>query len=237
MKIAALLTGKGNSALANKNILPILGKPLLSYPAEAARCCRYIDYFYVSSDSAKILKIAGKIGYQQIPRPAYLSGPRSQHIDVIKHALRVIKAKDGFTPDILVVLLANSAAVKVEWLSACIKEILSNPAYSSVVPVCANADHHPFRAKRINFRGLLETFFDFKGKTISTNRQDLEPAYFLCHNFWVLNVKKSIFSKCGQHPWTFMGNKIKPFIVKDCCDVHSREDLIITENWLKKNLR
>ena len=29
MKIAALLTGRGNNTLKDKNVLPVLGKPLL----------------------------------------------------------------------------------------------------------------------------------------------------------------------------------------------------------------
>ena len=37
MKVVALLTGRGNNTLKNKNILPVLGKPLLYYPAVAAR--------------------------------------------------------------------------------------------------------------------------------------------------------------------------------------------------------
>jgi CMP-N,N'-diacetyllegionaminic acid synthase len=37
MQIAALLTGRGNNTLKDKNILPVFGKPLLYYPCQAAR--------------------------------------------------------------------------------------------------------------------------------------------------------------------------------------------------------
>ena len=37
MTIVALLTGRGNNTLRDKNVLPVLGKPLLYYPAMAAR--------------------------------------------------------------------------------------------------------------------------------------------------------------------------------------------------------
>lgn len=56
MKIAALLTGRGNNTLKDKNVLPVLGKPLLYYPAMAAKTCNLITDFYVSSDDEKILK-------------------------------------------------------------------------------------------------------------------------------------------------------------------------------------
>lgn len=54
MKIAALLTGRGNNTLKDKNVLPVLGKPLLYYPAMAAKTCNLITDFYVSSDDEKI---------------------------------------------------------------------------------------------------------------------------------------------------------------------------------------
>ncbi|MDD4979822.1 MAG: CMP-N-acetylneuraminic acid synthetase [Candidatus Omnitrophica bacterium] len=237
MKITALLTGKASSTLADKNILPLFNKPLVSYPARAARRSKYISYFYASSDSEKILEIVGRIGYKKILRPEYLARPNSKHVEAIRHALREIERLDKLKPDILIVLLANSAVIKTEWIDICIKEILTNKSVSAVVPVCLDLDRHPFRAKRINKKGFLEPFFDFKNKTISTNRQELEPSYFLCHNFWVLNVKKTIFSKNGQQPWAFMGNNIKPFIIDECCDVHKEEDFKKTEEWIKKYLK
>ena len=62
MKIAALLTGRGNNTLKDKNVLPVLGKPLLYYPAMAAKTCNLITDFYVSSDDEKILKAASDCG-------------------------------------------------------------------------------------------------------------------------------------------------------------------------------
>jgi len=234
--ISALLTARKGSTLADKNILPVFNKPLLSYPAEAARRSRYIQSFYVSSDDSKILNCASRFGYERIIRPKSLSRKESKHGDVLKHALKTIRAKERYMPDILVVLLANSVSIRREWIDRCIKEILIREDISAVIPVCLDLDHHPFRAKRLNKRGFLEPFFDFGRRKISTNRQQLCPAYFPCHNFWVLNVKKSIFKRNGQQPWDFMGNAIKPFIVNDCCDVHTKKDLIRSEVWLKENL-
>ena len=106
MKIAALLTGRGNNTLKDKNVLPVLGKPLLYYPAMAARKCKAITDFYVSSDDEKILNAAADCGYKKIRRPDALALPTAQHVDAIVHALGAMKT-DGCEPDILVVLLAN----------------------------------------------------------------------------------------------------------------------------------
>lgn len=50
MKTIALLTGRGNNTLQDKNILDVLGHPVLYYPAHAARKCSLIDDWYCSSD-------------------------------------------------------------------------------------------------------------------------------------------------------------------------------------------
>lgn len=232
MKVVALLTGRGNNTLKDKNVLPVLGKPLLYYPAMAARSCELISDFYVSSDDDKILNAAADCGYKKIVRPAELALPTAQHVDAIKHALQVMK-EDGVEPDILVVLLANSGIVKKEWIQESIENLVNNPEFSASVPVLLEQDHHPYRCKCLREDGCLDTWFDFKNRDISTNRQDLPMNFVLCHNFWTLNLKNSLYSNVpGQQPWTFMGNNIKPIVVKESFDVHDEEDIVRTEKWL-----
>ena len=229
--VVALLTGRGNSTLLDKNILPVLGKPLLYYPAMAARTCNLITKFYVSSNDEKILKVAENCGYKRIVRPEEYSTPTAQHKDVILHALEVMKI-DGVDPDIIVVLMANSGVVKKEWIEESITNILENESLSASAPVKMDQDHHPYRAKKLREDGSLDTWFDFNDETISTNRQDLPGCYYLCHNFWTLNVDKSIKAEMGQQPWGFMGNNVKPILVEDGFDVHVMEDIQRTEKWI-----
>ena len=232
MKVVALLTGRGNNTLKDKNILPVLGHPLLYYPAMAAKTCPLITDFYCSSDCDKILAAAEACGYKRIKRPDELALPTAQHVDAITHALGVMR-KEGVVPDVLVVLLANSGIVKREWVQQSIQAIIDNPSLSAVCPVEKDQDHHPFRAKRLRADGCLEPFFDFINQNISTNRQDLCTCYYFCHNFWTLNLKNSIYSnKSGQPPWSFMGDNILPIEVEDCFDVHDMEDIARTEKWL-----
>lgn len=232
-KIVALLTGRGNSTLLNKNVLPVLGKPLLYYPAMAAKSSELITDFYVSSNDEKILKAAENCGYKRIVRPEEYSTPSSQHKDVILHALEAMEG-EGLIPDILIVLMANSGVIKNEWIEESITNILENEELSASAPVKMDQDHHPYRAKKLRVDGCLDTWFDFSKETISTNRQDLPECYYLCHNFWTLNVEKSIRVKGGQQPWGFMGNNIKPIIVDEGFDVHILEDIKRTEKWIMK---
>lgn len=144
MKISALLTGRGNNSLKDKNILPVLGRPLCQYPAMAAKECELITDFYVSSDDEKILSAAEEVGYKRIVRPVELASPTAQHVDAIVHALGVMK-DDGCEPDILVVLLANNAITKTEWIRESIMNLIDNPGLSASCPVMLELDRHPYR--------------------------------------------------------------------------------------------
>ena len=178
--------------------------------------------------------MAHSLGYKKIKRPDEFGRPDSPQDGAILHALAKMK-DEGIEPNILVIILANSVSVKAEWIDDCIEEIENDSSLSSVVPVVSELDHHPFRAKRSRKDGLLEPFFNFGDKEISGNRQEIGDCFFLCHNFWVLNTEKSIYSDTGQLPWKFMGDRIKPYLVESSVDVHTEEDLIRSEQWLKNN--
>lgn len=234
MKVAALLTGRGNNTLKDKNILDILGKPVLYYPANAGIKAHTIDSYYCSSDDDKILNEAEKIGYKRIKRPSELALPTAQHVDCIIHGLNVITEKEGM-PDILVVILANNVTIKSEWIDDCVDKMKKDMSISAVVPVYEDNDHHPLRAKSLNDDGTLSPYEkDLTGK-ISTNRQDLPKCYFLSHNIWVLNVNKLLNEKNGQPPWSFMGNNIYPYVIDESIDIHNEIDLYIAKEWIKEN--
>lgn len=233
-RVTALLTGRGNNSLKDKNILEVLGHPVLYYPAHAARKTSLVRNWYCSSEDLKILNAAMDEGYQSIIRPVELALPTAQHIDCIKHALSVM-GQDNHMPDILVVLLANNVTVCSKWIDQCVQMMLDDESITAVVPVYEDNDHHPLRAKTVKADGTLAMYEkDVVGK-ISTNRQDLPKCYFLSHNFWVLNVKYLMSGKEGQQPWSFMGDKIVPYLIDESIDIHENADLILAKEWIKKH--
>tara|TARA_Y100001970_G_scaffold75663_1_gene95866 strand:- start:1208 stop:1912 length:705 start_codon:yes stop_codon:yes gene_type:complete len=234
MKILALLTGRGGSKLKNKNILKINGKPCLYYPCKASKSIKSIKYFFVSSDDINILKTAEKYGFKKIKRPKKLSRDNSQHIDVLKHALKVFRSKENFLPDYVLVLLANAPIINSRWIRDCLKIIQKNKEITSVVPVYEDNDHNPLRAKKIH-KKYIKNFLNHKGN-ISSNRQELPRSYFLCHNFWIIK-SSSIFKNNGEKPWSFMGKKIKPYIVNKTIDIHDYSDVILANYILKKKTK
>lgn len=236
MKTYALLTGRGRNTLRDKNILDVLGKPVLYYPATAVKGANCIEKFYCSSDDDKILIEAEKVGYERIKRPYELALPTAQHVDCIYHALDCIE-KQEMIPDILVVVLANNVTIKTQWVEECIELMKEDMSISAVVPVYQDNDHHPFRAKRIDSLGNLIMYDDSKKtEVVSSNRQDLPECFFLAHNFWVLNVKKFLDKEViGEPPWGFMGDKVKPYRIDESIDIHDLTDLELAKLWIKNN--
>lgn len=235
MNVYALLTGRGNNTLKDKNILDCLGHPILYYPANASRHAKTVTRLYCSSDDPKILNEAKKLDHSPIVRPKELALPTSQHIDCILHALKVIESETE-SPDILVVTLANNVTIKSEWIDACVRMMEKDMSISAVVPVYQDNDHHPLRAKTVDSNGRLQMYEKGIVGKISTNRQDLPVCYFLSHNFWVLNVKLLYASNAeGQQPWEFMGNNIAYFEISESIDIHQPIDLHIAKEWIKEN--
>ena len=229
--IAALMIGRGGSSLKDKNILPVAGYPLLQWAAAAAVRSRYIGRYYISSDDDKILSTAAQAGYAKIIRPDELAGDTAQSCDAVRHALKVIEA--DCPVDIVVVQHANVGTISEQIIDDCIDQLLADNSLSSVVPSHEHNEHHPMRAKAVTEAGLLKPFVD-TGESVSANRQDLPTCYFFDHSIWVLRAE-AICAPGGQGPWDCMGTRIKPYPTEGCLDVHSIEDIKMTEDWIKEN--
>ena len=62
-RVMALVTARGGSkGLPKKNILPLLGKPLIAWSIEAALNARSVDRTFVSTDCQEIADISVQYG-------------------------------------------------------------------------------------------------------------------------------------------------------------------------------
>lgn len=229
----ALLTGRGGSvSLPDKNILQVLGRPMMAYPAIMAKQSKLIDDVYLSTDGEALKQVGRELGLKIIDRPPELAQPTSQHRDAIVHALEVLAGQNIF-PEILIVLLCNVGTHRPGLIDKCVQLLLDHPELDSVVTIDERNEYHPLRAKKMGKDGLLEPFLKTEGK-VSTNRQELENCYFLDHSLWALRVS-TCFGKHtdGQQPWDFMGNRILGVPNKGAMDIHTSEDISYTEAWLK----
>lgn len=230
-KNIALLCGRGGSvSIQDKNLYPVLGRPMMLYPLLAARESRHVDGIYLTTDSKRMQQVASDNGAKIIDRPAHLATATAQHVDTLIHALGHLAA-EGISVKYLIVLMCNSATFPPGMIDACIEKLLADPNADSCVTGYVENDHHPYRVKRKNSAGYLDTWIDLENTFVSTNRQDLPPCYILDHAMWILDVEKC-FPPRGQKPWTFMGRNILCHENPGSCDIHSMEDIAYTEKYL-----
>lgn len=226
-KNIALLCGRGGSvSVRDKNLYPVLGRPMMVYPLLAAQAATKIDEVYISTDSIRMQEVARENGVSVINRPSGLATATSQHVDTLIHALEHFRNED-VEVRFLIVLMCNCATYPSGLIDRCIIRLESDPSADSCVTGYINNDHHPYRVKKMGKDGYLRTWIDLSFISVSTNRDDLPDCYILDHAMWVLRVA-TCFPPNGQKPWGFMGKKVLFEENRGSRDIHSMEDLQYT---------
>jgi len=94
MTVAIIPARGGSKRLPRKNILPILGKPLIEFPIAAAIKCGLFTSVIVSTEDDEIAQIARSAGSQVIMRPHELCDDRSTVVQVCTHVLNSLEKID-----------------------------------------------------------------------------------------------------------------------------------------------
>lgn len=104
MRTIAIIPARGGSKrLKNKNIYPLLGKPLICYTIEVLQQCSFVDAIYVSSDSDAILEVAATAGAIPLKRPPQLADDHTPKIVAIRQAVEDAQVtRDGKVENVIV---------------------------------------------------------------------------------------------------------------------------------------
>jgi CMP-N,N'-diacetyllegionaminic acid synthase len=85
--LAVIPARAGSKRVPDKNLRDYRGKPLLQWAIDGAKGSKYIDRFFVSSDSPAILALADTLDAPILQRPAWLSGDSAMNEGVLIHTL------------------------------------------------------------------------------------------------------------------------------------------------------
>ena len=88
--IAIIPARGGSKRLPRKNILPVMEKPMLSYPVETARKSKLFDQVIVSTEDSAIKAAALQCHARVIERPKEIAGDRSTVAQVCEHVLTTL---------------------------------------------------------------------------------------------------------------------------------------------------
>lgn len=119
--IATICARGGSKGVPRKNILPVLGKPLIQYSIEQALACPLIDRVFVSTEDAEVAEVARNAG-AEVPfmRPAELASDNAAKIPVIEHLVAGV-AETGVDVTTIVDLDPTSPLREQEDITACIQ--------------------------------------------------------------------------------------------------------------------
>jgi CMP-N,N'-diacetyllegionaminic acid synthase len=194
--LAVIPARGGSKRLPRKNVLPLHGKPLITWSIEAAHQSRCIDEIVVSSDDSEILEISQQHGARTIKRPYHLARDASTTFDAIKHAVENCE-----TYDYIVLLQPTSPLRTADQIDEAIELLVRNSA-DAVVSVC-EMDHSPLWSNTLPPDGNMEGFLN--EALLGKRSQDLETYYrlngaiYICKTQTLLEqksffIKKNIFA-------------------------------------------
>lgn len=241
--ICALMIGReGSSGFPGKNIFPVLGRPLCSYSLEAAKKSKTVDRLFVSTDSQKIMEIAGSLGAEIIKRPKELATKEALGDHVFEHGYQEIKKileQEGESIELMVLLFANAATVTDSMIDEGVFLLRENENFDSAVSTSVYNMWSPLRARKIDPNGCLQPFVPFENfgdpATLNCDRDSQGEVHFADMGLSVVRPRCLENLKDGMLPQRWMGNSIAPIKSWGGCDIDYEWQVPMVEFWLKKH--
>lgn len=229
--LAVIPARGGSKGVPDKNIRPLLGKPLIAYSIETALAAR--DLFHrviVSTDSAKIADIARELG-ADVPflRPAELADDRAPMAPALKHAVETVEMMDGVTIG-WVCLLQPTAPLRVEQDIREAMRLALEGETDSVISVVRVYSTHPVLMKKIENGRLVPFCVEEKE---GTRRQDYNPPAYM-RNGAIYITRRDALVKTGS----IWGKSIRPYVMPDerSSDINNEADFELVEILMRRRL-
>jgi hypothetical protein len=231
--IPALIIGRKGSRVKDKNVRPILGRPLALYPILAAKHAKHITDVFVSTDSEAIQEIAAEQKCTYIERPAFLATNEALAEDAFKHGYEHI-ARSHSDIEFVVLLFANGATITPGIIDQGIEFLRANPTYDSAVTVSKYNMFSALRARRIDDKGLVKPFVPpalFGDATCDRDSQG--DTYFVDCSVFVLRPRCFDYSR-GEIPFRWIGQTVQPLHQEGGCDVDFEWQFPVVEHFLRR---
>ncbi len=227
-RLAIIPARSGSKGYKDKNIKPLLGKPMINYTIEAALKSKLFDLVHVSTDSEIYADIAKEAGADvSFLRPQFLSEDASDTWSVLRFVINEFN-KLGKSFDEIVLLQATSPLRNEDDIkrAGC---LFDKKAADAVVSVC-EVDHPPVWSNTLPKDLSMAEFI--KKEYADLGRQDIDTYYRLNGAiYWMktelLMSEEDIFS----HAYAYIMSK------EDSVDIDTEIDFVIAEALLKNKLK
>lgn len=221
MKTIAFIPARGGSvSIPRKNLVPLLGVPLLEYTIRAASESGRFSQIIVSSDDGDICDLAQHLGCRVHRRPSELATADSRVIDAVLDALSDLPAD---TNSEVCVLQPTSPLRGSEHIKEAL-DLFGSLSPSAVVSV-VECEHHPQKTMLIQDGRL---FALHAHRDLEASRQDLPRAFRPNGAIYLLNLQTA------RRTRTLIPEGSLPLIMSraDSVDIDSQADLLLAEQSL-----
>jgi len=231
--IPTLIIGRKGSRVKDKNVRPLLGRPLALYPILAAKHARLVSDVFVSTDCEQIQALAEQQACTFIERPAYLATNEALAEDAFKHGYDAIRARAREDIELVVLLFANGATITPGIIDEGIKFLREHPDHDSAVTVSKYNMFSALRARRIE-DGLVKPFVDPKLFGDATCDRDSQgDTYFVDCSVFVLRPRCFDYSR-GEIPFRWIGKQVHPLHQEGGCDIDFEWQFPMVEHFLRR---
>ena len=210
-----------------KNIVPLLGKPLLAYTLEAALASKRLARTVLSTDDPEIAEVGLRWG-AEVPffRPPGLAGDDVPTLPVLQHAVRELEAR-GDNYDAILTLQPTNPLRRAQDIDGSI-ELLERSRADSVISFVDVGERHPARMKWIDSEGRVSDppfAEEFEGQP----RQQLGKFYLREGSIYL--TRRSILMEQNS----LKGKDCRAWIIppERALNIDSFLDLLVTEQILK----
>jgi len=210
-----------------KNIVPLLGKPLLAYTLEAALASKRLARTVLSTDDPEIAEVGLRWG-AEVPffRPPGLAGDDVPTLPVLQHAVRELEAR-GDNYDAILTLQPTNPLRRAQDIDGSI-ELLERSRADSVISFVDVGERHPARMKWIDSEGRVSDppfAEEFEGQP----RQQLGKFYLREGSIYL--TRRSILMEQNY----LKGKDCRAWIIppERALNIDSFLDLLVTEQILK----
>jgi pseudaminic acid cytidylyltransferase len=181
VQIAIIPARGGSKRIPRKNILPFLGRPMLSWPISAAVGCGLFDRVLVSTDDDEIAEVARNAG-AEVPfkRPAEISDDFTPTRAVINHAINSVETLFDQRVDLACCIYATAPMVLSDDISAAHASLAAEPSVDFVF-AAAHFAYPVQRALVANEKGTVDMLWP---EYRSTRSQDLHEAFHDAGQFY-----------------------------------------------------
>ncbi|WP_137938073.1 acylneuraminate cytidylyltransferase family protein [Chitinivorax sp. B] len=172
MTTLTLIPAKGGSTrLPHKNILPLGGKPLLAWAADAARQSGVCGRIIVSTEDEAVTSVAQQYGIE-VPfiRPAELGRDPAGVVQVALHAIQALREQGDEYTRLIILLPTSPFRTADDIRQAC---ALFEQQQAQFLMSVSPFDHTPFAAMKLEDGAVSPWFPDYFGR----KSQEMPAAY------------------------------------------------------------